>query len=128
MAPGARWTPPTASAGTRRQWYVFKGNGLQMNGQAIPVKSAVEVRAQESVEFVNGTNVSELLMLQGRPIAEPVAQHGPFVMNTRAEIEQAFEDYRQTEFGGWPWNGPDPVHPRDKGRFALHANGQREER
>jgi redox-sensitive bicupin YhaK (pirin superfamily) len=99
-----------------------------MNGQAIPVKSAVEVRAQESVEFVNGTNVSELLMLQGRPIAEPVAQHGPFVMNTRAEIEQAFEDYRQTEFGGWPWNGPDPVHARDKGRFALHANGQREER
>jgi redox-sensitive bicupin YhaK (pirin superfamily) len=107
---------------------VFKGNGLQMNGQAIPVKSAVEVRAQEAVEFVNGDSVSELLMLQGRPIAEPVAQHGPFVMNTRAEIEQAFEDYRQTEFGGWPWAGPDPVHARDKGRFALHANGQREER
>jgi hypothetical protein len=128
MAPGARWTPPPANAGTRRQWYVFKGNGLRMNDQAVAVKSAVEVRAQDLVEFVNGDSVSEMLMLQGRPIAEPVAQHGPFVMNTRAEIEQAFNDYRQTEFGGWPWAGPDPVHPREKGRFALHADGQLEER
>ena len=68
------------------------------------------------------------LMLQGRPIGEPVAQYGPFVMNTRSEIEQAFEDYRRTEFGGWPWQGPDPVHAREKGRFALHADGQFEER
>jgi hypothetical protein len=129
MAPGAHWTPPpTLQAGIRRQWYVFQGQGLRMNGQSIAVKSAVEVNAQAAVEFINGDSPSELLMLQGRPIAEPVSQYGPFVMNTRAEIEQAFEDYRRTEFGGWPWAGPDPVHPRDKGRFALHADGRLEER
>ena len=88
----------------------------------------MEVRAHEAIEIINGDSPSELLMLQGRPINEPVAQYGPFVMNTRAEIEQAFEDYRRTEFGGWPWQGSDPVHPRDKGRFALHADGKREER
>jgi hypothetical protein len=49
-------------------------------------------------------------------------------MNTPAEIHQAFADYRRTEFGGWPWGRSDPVHPRDKGRFALHANGRVEER
>jgi hypothetical protein len=92
------------------------------------VTSAVEVRAHESIEITNGDSPSELLMLQGRPLNEPVAQYGPFVMNTRAEIEQAFEDYRRSEFGGWPWQGPDPVHPRDKARFALHANGKKEER
>jgi hypothetical protein len=49
-------------------------------------------------------------------------------MNTQAEIHQAFADYRRTEFGNWPWGRSDPVHPRDKGRFALHADGRVEER
>jgi hypothetical protein len=57
-----------------------------------------------------------------------VAQYGPFVMNTQAEIQQAFADYRRTEFGGWPWGASDPVHPREKGRFALHPDGRVEER
>ena len=63
-------------------------------------------------------------MLQGRPIGEPVAQYGPFVMNTRAEIEQAFADYRRTGFGGWPWPTDDPVTTREAGRFARHADGR----
>jgi redox-sensitive bicupin YhaK (pirin superfamily) len=99
-----------------------------MAGQPVAVKSVVEVRAQDAIEIANGDTPSELLMLQGRPLNEPVAQYGPFVMNTRAEIEQAFEDYRRTEFGGWPWQGPDPVHAREKGRFALQADGKLEER
>jgi hypothetical protein len=64
------------------------------------------------------------LLLQGRPIGEPVAQYGPFVMNTRAEVAQAFADYQRTQFGGWPWATPDPVHPRDAGRFARHVDGR----
>ena len=55
-----------------------------------------------------------------------MAQYGPFVMNTEAEIQQAFADYRRTGFGGWPWNTPDPVHGRDVGRFAHHADGREE--
>ena len=62
-------------------------------------------------------------MLQGRPIGEPVAQYGPFVMNDQAGIEQAFADYRATGFGGWPWPADDPVHGRETGRFARHPDG-----
>jgi hypothetical protein len=67
-------------------------------------------------------------VLQGRPIGEPIAQYGPFVMNTAAEIEAAFADYRRTQFGGWPWPSDDPIHPRDAGRFARHADGRIEKR
>ncbi len=62
-------------------------------------------------------------MLQGRPIGEPVAQYGLFVMNDQAGIQQAFADYRRSGFGGWPWPTDDPVHPRDAGRFARPADG-----
>jgi redox-sensitive bicupin YhaK (pirin superfamily) len=126
---GAHWTLPAAQrADTRRQLYFFNGSHLHIDGRDVPASSAIEVKANQSVELIAGDTVCELLMLQGRPIAEPVAQYGPFVMNTQAEVHQAFADYRATAFGGWPWPKNDPVHPRDKGRFALHANGEREER
>ena len=65
------------------------------------------------------TETGEFLWMQGVPIEEPVAQYGPFVMNTQQEIQQAFRDYQTTEFGGWPWERDDMVFPRSRGRFAL---------
>ena len=127
MAPGARWTlPPAASVATRRHLYFFKGGSVSIAGHPVQQHGAIELRGDASVELANGDSESEFLLLQGRPIGEPVAQHGPFVMNTRAEIMQAFEDYQRTQFGGWPWPDTAPVHGRDPARFARHPDGREE--
>lgn len=129
MAPGATWTlPASAGADTLRQLYYFEGEGLQLDGQSFPGQSVATLRGPHTISLRNGGQSAQLLLLQARPIGEPVAQYGPFVMNTQAEIHQAFADYRRTEFGGWPWPQRDPVHPRSAGRFARHADGQIDER
>ena len=128
MAPGARWTlPPAASAATRRHLYFFKGASVDIARHPVQQHGAIELRGDASVELLNGESESEFLLLQGRPIGEPVAQHGPFVMNTRAEIMQAFADYQRTQFGGWPWPDNAPVHGRDPARFARHPDGREEQ-
>ena len=125
MPPGARFTLPAArGAGTRRKLYFFKGEHLTVRGRSIAEAAAIELRADADVELLNGPTTSELLMLQGRPIGEPVAQYGPFVMNTEQELKQAFADYQRTQFGGWPWPDSAPVHGAARERFARHADGR----
>jgi hypothetical protein len=125
MEPGATWTvPPARGAGTVRTLHQFAGAGMTVAGRDVPGPAAVQVRAGDAVTIDAASGTIEILLLQGRPIGEPVAQYGPFVMNTRAELEQAFADYRRTQFGGWPFPANDPVFPRDAGRFAKHADGR----
>ncbi len=127
LAPGCRWTlPAAAGAQTRRSLYFFRGTELAIGGQSLRQHAAMELRCDSDLELVNGSTASELLMLQGRPIAEAVVQHGPFVMNSQAEIHQAFADYRQTQFGGWPWADSAPIHGPQARRFARHTDGRSE--
>ena len=86
------------------------------------------VRSDRPVRVTASVGAAEALVLQGRPIGEPVARYGPFVMNTEAEIRQAFTDYQATGFGGWPWDTADPDHGPTRGRFARHVDGRTEER
>ena len=127
MEPGAHWTLPAATGeGTRRSLYFFKGGSVAVAGQSVSSPAAIELRADAPVELINGAEVAEFLLLQGRPIGEPLVQHGPFVMNTQAEIAQTMADYRRTQFGGWPWPDEAPVHGRDPARFARHPGGREE--
>eukprot|EP01124_Arcella_intermedia_P000099 TRINITY_DN10053_c0_g1_i2.p2 TRINITY_DN10053_c0_g1~~TRINITY_DN10053_c0_g1_i2.p2 ORF type:complete len:113 (-),score=36.97 TRINITY_DN10053_c0_g1_i2:41-379(-) len=89
-------------------------------------KSSLAVLSPASVELENnGSDAADVLILQGKPIGEPVVQHGPFVMNTQQEIYQAFADYHKTQFGGWPWEEDAVIFPREQGRF-LEINGKKE--
>jgi redox-sensitive bicupin YhaK (pirin superfamily) len=125
MAPGATWTLPAArSDATRRVLYFFAGRSVEIAGTMLREHAAIEIAAGTDVALVNADEPAEFLLLQGRPLGEPVAHHGPFVMNTRAEIVQAMDDYRRTQFGGWPWPDAAPVHGRDPARFARHPDGR----
>jgi redox-sensitive bicupin YhaK (pirin superfamily) len=122
MAPGARLALPAKSDTVKRAVYLYQGAGMTINGEALgPAQSAILDRVD--LELCNAGDPADLLVLQSEPIAEPVAQYSPFVMNTEQEIRQAFSDYRRTQFGGWPWDRPDPVHPRNEGRVAYYADG-----
>ena len=106
--------------------YLFDGAGLDVAGHVLGARTGAGIDATEPVELTAGDQHVEALILQGRPIGEPVAQYGPFVLNDREGIEQAFEDYRRTGFGGWPFPDDAPTQPRDEGRFARHADGRLE--
>jgi redox-sensitive bicupin YhaK (pirin superfamily) len=105
--------------------YFFAGERLCIGPQEVTSHAALELQAAQDWLLSNtGTSTVECLLLQGRPIGEPVAQYGPFVMNTSAEIHQAIEDYRRTQFGGWPWPTSAPVHGPLPRRFARHPGAQ----
>jgi redox-sensitive bicupin YhaK (pirin superfamily) len=128
LEPNAAWKLPAALAGINRTLYFYKGESIQLSGVNLPNYHAAEVQSDIDLLIQNGPHLSKILVLQGRPISEPVMQYGPFVMNTKEEIQQAFDDYHKTKFGGWPWPVAGQVHARTKGRFAKHADGRIEEK
>jgi redox-sensitive bicupin YhaK (pirin superfamily) len=128
LEPGARWTMPGATGpGTHRVLYVFEGDTLRVADVDVGNDTGVQLDAAAAVPLEAGGEQVEAMVLQGRPIGEPVAQYGPFVMNTDQEIRQAFADYQATGFGGWPWPDQAPTHGRERGRFARHVDGRVEE-
>jgi len=127
LAPGASWTLAAESADLNRRLYFYAGNSIQADGHTIAVNTGIHLNSGVDFPIKNaGNKTARFLLLQGKPIGEPVAQYGPFVMNTRRELEQAFSDYQRDQFGGWPWQHQDQVHGR-RGRFAIHEDGREEE-
>ncbi|MFK7797479.1 MAG: pirin family protein [Aureispira sp.] len=126
MGANASWTVPASQKGINRTLYFYEGEGLQIDGKTIAPYHAVLVHPDQSLTLQAGATGANILMLQGRPIQEPVVQHGPFVMNTRQEIQQAFAAFQQTRFGGWPWSRYDQVHDPKLGRFAKYGDRKEE--
>ncbi len=128
MPSGAHVELPPAGEESARVVYVFEGDGLEIDGHDIAGNSGNVVVPDRALGLSATSGPVDALILQGRPLAEPVAQYGPFVMTTEAEIRQAILDYQETGFGGWPWDTDDPDHGPTKGRFARHADGRVEEK
>lgn len=125
---GASYILPASKTEVNRTLYYYEGNGAHIGEKQLNPNSGISLHSQAEVIVANGDASSHFLLLQGRPIDEPVAKYGPFVMNTDVEIQQAMQEYQLTQFGGWPWPYNDNVHPREKGRFAKYPDGSVEEK
>ena len=78
--------------------YLFEGSG-QINTRNLPLNTLVALgREDNPFSFNTGKNGARFILISGKPINEPVVQHGPFVMNTRQEIEQAMQDFQSNTF------------------------------
>ena len=127
MAPNARWVLPAAAPGLSRTLYFFRGDRLEVGGTEVAANTKIRaLQSDRDLLLSAGSRSAEVLLLQGRPIGEPVAHHGPFVMNTRQQLREAFTDYQRGGFGRWTWPSDGPVHDRGQGRFAIHVDGRRD--
>jgi len=122
---GAKWTLPASAAGLNRVLYFYEGESITAAGQQVAVSQGLQLHSDQTLDITCNGAIAKMLLLQGQPIAEPVAQYGPFVMNFREELQQTFQDYQRDQFGGWPWERNDQVHG-DSGRFARYADGSEE--
>lgn len=125
---GGTFRLPKSLTSVNRALYFFAGSGLEINGEPVPDSHGFEIDPSQDLSVYARGEEAEILILQGKPIGEPIVQQGPFVMNSRAEIIETIRAYQQTQFGGWPWPRPDMVHGSAVERFAKHPDGKTEKR
>lgn len=123
IEPNSTYVLPKSKTQVSRTLYFYQGSAIEVAGVKASENHGITLDASENVTIKTSGQAAHFMLLQGKPIAEPVVQHGPFVMNTQEEIRATMKDYGLTQFGGWPWPYPDNVHEKKKGRFALYPDG-----
>ena len=128
LAPGASYTLPAqagATSKTHRNLYLYTGGAVSVGGDEFTETQRLTVdAAADCVMEAGAAGPVGILVLQGKDLEEPVVQHGPFVGNTKEDIQKAFADYQRTEFGAWPWPSTGIVHKREDQRFAKYPDGR----
>ena len=123
MDANSSFTLPAVSKTMNRFVFFYDGDGIvSIEDYKMQHTHIADLAGDEEITIKNGDQKAKLLILEGEPINEPVAAYGPFVMNTQMELQEAFDEYRRTQFGGWPWGSEesDLVNPKDSGRFASY--------
>jgi len=119
--------PASKKANANRAIYVTEGASVTIGSEVLRCKYGAKIDQSAAITLTAQDKDAEVLLLQGVPIGEPVAQHGPFVMNTSEELAQAFSDFRKTNFGQWKWGRGDPVHAKSTQRHCVHPDGRKEQ-
>jgi len=118
----AQFILPRVNTDIFRSLYFYKGDSIIVNGQEIKSRMMIEVDNFDELEIASINDESYILLLQAKAINEPIVKYGPFVMNSREEIQEAFNDYQKTGFGDWDWDDDGPVHGDKCKKFAIGDN------
>lgn len=78
--------------------YVFDGTAARVAGESL-ARSELAVLSEGDTVSLAAIEATRVLVVAGRPLREPVARYGPFVMNTQAQIHEAIADFRAGRFG-----------------------------
>lgn len=92
LSPSATMTLPVDAA-LDGLLYLYDGEA-SLGSETLPVSAASILTDGDDISLSAGPAGARLLLIAGKPIREPVVQYGPFVMNSREEIEQTLQDYR----------------------------------
>lgn len=87
---------PRLPEGHRAMLYVYDGS-IELDGREVPAGRMVRLSDEGQLQLASAQG-SNVLLLAGKPLREPIVQYGPFVMNSREEIEQALRDFRDGTF------------------------------
>ena len=124
MDPGVEYELPSGSPTMKRSIYNYYDGVVRIEGKELRKKMYMFLSADEPSKVSNESDsVVKLLLLESEPIDEPILAYGPFVMTTKEEIRQAYNDYQETQFGGWPFPEQEVAHDKDLGRFAEYPDG-----
>jgi redox-sensitive bicupin YhaK (pirin superfamily) len=77
--------------------YVYRGE-IQFAGQTVRATELAILANEGEGVVIAASQAAQVILVAGRPLGEPVVQHGPFVMNTAEQIEEALADYRAGRF------------------------------
>jgi redox-sensitive bicupin YhaK (pirin superfamily) len=99
MPQGARFEQ-TLPAGHNAFIYVYRGE-VRIGGQAVPLQRMAILKNTPQADgvVIEASAEAKLILVAGKPLKEPIVQYGPFVMNTKEEIYQALQDFRDGRLG-----------------------------
>lgn len=124
MDANSSFTIPAGDKGLNRTLYFYEGASFEIADTEIEKNQLLELDSSKEAQIKNGAKEGFFFFLQGKPIAEPMVQYGPFVANTNQDLQETIAEYQRTQFGGWPWDANDPVHEKEMGRFSKVIGGE----
>jgi redox-sensitive bicupin YhaK (pirin superfamily) len=124
LNPNAKFSIAGIDEEITRTLFYYEGDSIAINNNDVTEKKLVQLNSTEDIQIQNSSETSYLLFLQGKPMNEPLVQHGPFVANSTEGIKDIMQEYRKTQFGGWPYATAEPVHDKKMGRFATFVDGE----